>query len=454
MYTIETLVPECVGRYICEGNGGHLQLSALINQQCYADCWEAFTQWVILQFDQGHSLRLGPLGVVLVKKTKQGKRNVAEFKFTRKYVSEYSLHMKSGGNSFFENECFAARVNTNVIARMVSLDEQVVKMALGHMFRRVGEVLQQKQQQVLLDMGVGCVVAQKGEVDFVFHEAVEEAYVIAEGKTGESKEDESFNPNSSMRTTVARLRSTEDYKSSQQQQHHASPSSPKNATFNATSNRSPEVQYLRTKYPVHVAKPTTPRINNAAVSPRSLARLGGQPGLSNRRASLISNSSSMTSIQAGGPLKRDDTYHALQHGDLLVEKALGDIRHRIKVHRTPMDAVRERALLLSQKEAHEEDSAALKKEREEKATFGARIQRGASIIAHINKKNLPPVLDKFARTQSATYDEEKFYHSTSSKIGSFFTPSAVSVLIDPKTGHPVTSGAVPFQAAASDHTET
>lgn len=64
MYTLETLIPDCVGRYIT-GKGGAVQLASLINGRTYAKCWQALIYWLANQHDQGNSTSLSPLGVVV-----------------------------------------------------------------------------------------------------------------------------------------------------------------------------------------------------------------------------------------------------------------------------------------------------------------------------------------------------------------------------------------------------
>jgi hypothetical protein len=91
-HTIETLIGECVGRYITATNGA-VQLANLINHRTYAKCWAALMTWsdifplVLLswalirfrlplpiyrldyQSRHGHSAALPPLGVVLRSQT-------------------------------------------------------------------------------------------------------------------------------------------------------------------------------------------------------------------------------------------------------------------------------------------------------------------------------------------------------------------------------------------------
>lgn len=50
MYTLEALIPDCVGRYISDARD-HVSLDGLISANCYAQCWKAYTRWITYQFD-------------------------------------------------------------------------------------------------------------------------------------------------------------------------------------------------------------------------------------------------------------------------------------------------------------------------------------------------------------------------------------------------------------------
>ena len=44
MYTLDTILADCVGRYIA-AQGGRVQLNNLINSRTYADCWGAMLRY-------------------------------------------------------------------------------------------------------------------------------------------------------------------------------------------------------------------------------------------------------------------------------------------------------------------------------------------------------------------------------------------------------------------------
>jgi len=53
-YTLETLIPDCVGRYIT-GDKGNVQLLELIDGRTYAKCWQALNYWTANQYEAGKS---------------------------------------------------------------------------------------------------------------------------------------------------------------------------------------------------------------------------------------------------------------------------------------------------------------------------------------------------------------------------------------------------------------
>ena len=66
MYTLDTILADCVGRYIA--TQGRVQLNNLINSRTYAECWGAFLSWVVRQYQSGFSVSLAPLGVIVYSK--------------------------------------------------------------------------------------------------------------------------------------------------------------------------------------------------------------------------------------------------------------------------------------------------------------------------------------------------------------------------------------------------
>jgi hypothetical protein len=73
MYTLDTILADCVGRYIA-APGGRVQLNNLINSRTYADCWGALLSWLTRQYHAGFSVSLAPLGVIVQPPQSQQQR--------------------------------------------------------------------------------------------------------------------------------------------------------------------------------------------------------------------------------------------------------------------------------------------------------------------------------------------------------------------------------------------
>lgn len=74
----------------------------------------------------------------------------------------------------------------STLAKLAGVETTVFKEAIGHLFRRLGEVLKDNDR-VLIDFSVGSLVSDKGTVQFVFHHQAEQAMQEQE----ESKQQES-----------------------------------------------------------------------------------------------------------------------------------------------------------------------------------------------------------------------------------------------------------------------
>jgi hypothetical protein len=88
MYTLETLIPDCVGRYIT-GPSGSVQLSNLINGRTYAKCWQAFVYWVVNQYDLGNSTNLAPIGILTRNNPQAKSHNGCEFRFLTQFLQKF-----------------------------------------------------------------------------------------------------------------------------------------------------------------------------------------------------------------------------------------------------------------------------------------------------------------------------------------------------------------------------
>lgn len=180
MYTVETLIPDCVGRYITSDTGS-VQLVNLINGRTYAKCWQALLYWVLNQYELGNSTNLAPLGLLIRNQSnergRKGNQKNSQFRFLREFVQQNELQVKAADILDHEDETSAIKMNISTLAKLAGVPTQTYRIALSHLFRRLGEVLGNKEQ-VLIDFSVGSLVGDKGQVEFLFHDAPDEQKVI------------------------------------------------------------------------------------------------------------------------------------------------------------------------------------------------------------------------------------------------------------------------------------
>jgi len=173
MYTLETLIPDCVGRYITSPATGAVQLASLINGRTYAKCWQALVYWVVNQYDIGNSTNLSPLGIIVRKEEGDGKPKTASFLFLRSFLEKYGIEGKGGDVIEMEDEVSSIKMNLSTVSKLADVQPQTFRKAMSHLFRRLGEVLGNKEQ-VLIDCNIGTIVGDKGIVEFIFHEGAEQ----------------------------------------------------------------------------------------------------------------------------------------------------------------------------------------------------------------------------------------------------------------------------------------
>jgi hypothetical protein len=180
-YTIESLIPDCVGRYITSDTG-NVKLSDLINGRTYGKCWQSFTSWVGGQFENGTSSNLAPLGIIirgdgsekfLVEAAPDSRRQrPAAFRFLNSFLNRFNLRVKSGLGGVDESDYAALRMNLAALSKSAGVDGQTFRIALTHIFRRIGDVLSEQAQLVSIDFTIGQLVSDHdGQVDFVFNAA-------------------------------------------------------------------------------------------------------------------------------------------------------------------------------------------------------------------------------------------------------------------------------------------
>lgn len=182
----QTLIPDCVGRYITSEKTGSVQLASLINGRTYAKCWQALAYWIVSQYDQGNSTNVSPIGVILRSKaerdgyTKLNDGRFASFRFFHSFLDGNNLAIKEGSNEAVQaDEVSTIRLNTATLAKLAGIETQTFTVAMSHLFRRLGEVLTGKEP-VMIDFSVGSLFGDKGVVEFRFHDAIDEKAVSAE----------------------------------------------------------------------------------------------------------------------------------------------------------------------------------------------------------------------------------------------------------------------------------
>jgi len=194
MYTLETLIPDCVGRYITSSSSGSVQLAALINGRTYAKVWQALVYWIVAQYELGHSTNLAPLGVIVRGNAAEtggaakgrgaaaaaaaaaaasgapGAPKAASFRFFQSFLDKHGLSVRPGAPApVREDDLSTIRMNLATLARLADVEPGTFRIALSHLFRRLGEVLQAKEQ-VLIDFSVGSLVGDKATLEFLFHQ--------------------------------------------------------------------------------------------------------------------------------------------------------------------------------------------------------------------------------------------------------------------------------------------
>jgi hypothetical protein len=145
-YTIDTLVAEVVGRYI-QSNTGSLQLSNLINGGTYKKCWQAFTQWVCNQHENGNAVSIPPIGMLCRARSAPNKKfnpnsrateeedNEPLFLFFREFVDAAKISVRNPDH-VTNDDASAVRANPASLAKMAGVDAPTCKTATAHLFRR------------------------------------------------------------------------------------------------------------------------------------------------------------------------------------------------------------------------------------------------------------------------------------------------------------------------------
>lgn len=170
VHTFESVLVDVVGKYITDN--GRMQMNKLINSRVYSDCLTGLISWADKQVDLGRSVSLAPLGVIIVKEKLEAKKKQKQadielsFAFFRGFVEQYKLTPTMG--SIVEDESVTAvRLNLSILAKSLSLDVDVVKMAFAHIFQLIGELIR-NGEHLILDFGFAKFVSENRSVHLVF----------------------------------------------------------------------------------------------------------------------------------------------------------------------------------------------------------------------------------------------------------------------------------------------
>lgn len=393
MYTLETLVPDCVGRYITNDKG-NVHLGSLINARTYSECWQAFTHWAVMQFDEGHSISLAPLGVVMRgvsgdSKAAESKSNTArnksksattvasepQFFFLKSYVDKHNLQLKHPEKQS-DGMAHALPVNYFMLSKMVSIEATTLRTALSHMFERLGNVLADKKEQVLIDVGIGTLAADHGVSDFIFHETLDKHGNIISRTQNVSTED-----SSELDPSVPPMRQSAKWTGMRGRERGKGMASTILSQLSTSLSSPQEVKELRNRYPLprspvaeHNNKtdgsqrqPTPPHDQTATIGPATAVsgksfRHSGRKLIEGTAAPLASTmplpqiqsksksdapsfavtvTGAMAHPNQLQPLshKRLESFQVLQHGDLLLDHPQKELGHMMRAP-TPLGAIR------------------------------------------------------------------------------------------------------------------
>ncbi len=98
---------------------------------------------------------------------------VATFRFFKSFLDKYGVAVKRG-RAYSDDETGCIRLNIPVMAKTAGLEPATFKVAFGHLFRRIGEILS-KHEPISIDFSVGTLLSDTdGAVEFVFHDVTEE----------------------------------------------------------------------------------------------------------------------------------------------------------------------------------------------------------------------------------------------------------------------------------------
>mgnify|MGYP001076737985 CR=1 FL=1 len=200
-YTAESLIPDCVGRYITAPSGA-VQLVHLINGKTYAACWQAFVYWIASQYKATNSCNLAPIGIISFARQASASADsgaaiktpgragragattgnnaasgalVPTFRFYQAFLEQFSLQQAdSDAPVLVSHDVSAQRMNLLTLSKMAGCESLTFRTAMAHLCKRLGEVLA-AGETVHIDMGVGALTGADNVVQFSFYESFGDA---------------------------------------------------------------------------------------------------------------------------------------------------------------------------------------------------------------------------------------------------------------------------------------
>ena len=508
MYTLETLIPDCVGRYITNASG-NVQLASLINGRAYAKCWQALVYWIVSQYELGHSTNIAPLGVIVranntIRSSSHSKyaqdssadsdagaHKPANFCFLKTFTDKYNLKLKKG-EAIREDDMSTIRMNLATLARLAGVEPGTFRIAISHLFRRLGEILSSKEQ-VLIDFSIGSLIGDKGQIEFLFHEQ-QEAKQLNEKVQSDprllSKSGRWKKPNAAIGVapsnsggTIADNRTLRSKYPLDRSIHEESKSlDPSDVSFSlgdsAVIHHTSQYNLGRLIEPSAIL--TEPIKNDTLPHSKGGFRrkLKGQSPLKNVRKGLIPSRQpappiaytnpilSQTLIQHRSKYSIDDSATPSESATpahsasprntkkLVPPVRLDAISASFSLSQS-QDSLRQSspstASRPSSSQLYNHDNGIVSVDMDQTALIASDHLTSLSgqkrkLLTGAVQNNLPPVLDGFARTQASTYSDESFYHSASAKVACFYTPEACAWHIDTESGKFIYSGFSPFIA--------
>ena len=489
----------------CDGAraGAFSPFLSLLSPHTQAKCWQALVYWIVSQYELGNSTNIAPLGVIVRERSAAGSApgdpsaRPASFRFFKSFLDKHGLRLRppSGssaaqGEPVREDDLSTIRMNLATLARLADVEPGTFRVALSHLFRRLGEVLQNKEQ-VLIDFSVGSLIGDKATVDFLFHHSAQplgaaEAELAGKAAAGGAGADPRL------------LHKGGRWK--------------KTPAASGARSLLADSKALRSRYPLDSSAGSLQphqRIDRVvdeeghemfldsegnqleperasqiwAAQQQQLAQEekegGGEYGGSRARGGYSTNDFHLARL-ADSPSSGGSAPQGAASADTLPNSSGGGFQRKLQ-GAAPLRNVRK---LLSGGGAAQQQPAALQaatspallaapasdargglskvratrfaespesgsslhpsppgSRQQQRSGEDDTLESASSSAATAGSKrrfgtlsNLPPVLDSFARTQAATYTTEQFYNSASAKIASFYTPEAAAYAIVVPTG--------------------